>query len=351
MSSIVDITFVGAGPSALFGVFCAGIRQATSRLVDSLDSLGGQLAALYPEKSIYDIGGIPSILAKDLVANLVRQMQPFTPEVRLNETVLDIRSEEDGTLTLVTDRGELRTRTVVLTVGIGSFTPRKVEVDGLEPYEGRWLHYSVRDKSLFRDKRVLIVGGGDSAFDWVHNLKDTARHMTLVHRTDKFRALDGTVQEVRDLAAEGRVDLYTYYTVQTVDGDQAGLRSVTLQHAKTGETIVVGCDHLVPMLGFKANLGPLKGWKLQQDGQEYRLVFEGDQIRVDPNMRTGLPKVYAAGDATIYEGKLKLIALGFGEAAIAVASAVGDIRGKKVGTLHSSSVAPALLNQKPKVNV
>lgn len=345
--SIVDITFVGAGPTAMFGVFCAGMRQATSRVVDSLDSLGGQLTALYPEKQIYDVGGLPAILAKDLVTNLQAQMAPFEPEIRLNETVLDVRLEEDGTYTLVTDRGEHRTRSVVLTVGIGSFTPRKLEVEGLVPYEERWVHYFVKDKSAFQDRKVVIVGGGDSAFDWVTNLKDIAGHITLVHRSDKFRALDQTVHEVQELVAAGKVALHTYFVVQSVDGDDSGLRSVTIQHTKTGETVQVPADQLIPMLGFKANLGPLKEWSVSSDGEERRLAFEGDLIKVDTTMRTGIPRIYAAGDATAYEGKLKLIALGFGEVAIAVASAVGDIRGKKVGTIHSSNLAaPSELGRK-----
>lgn len=345
--SIVDITFVGAGPTALFGVFCAGMRQATSRVVDSLDSVGGQLTALYPEKHIYDVGGLPSILAKDLVANLQAQMAPFEPDIRLNETVLALRADEDGIYTLITDRGEHRTRSIVLTVGIGSFTPRKLEVEGLEAFEERWVHYFVKDKSAFQDRRVVIVGGGDSAFDWVTNLKDVARHITLVHRSDKFRALDQTVHEVQELVEAGKVDLHTYFVVKSVDGDGAGLRSVTLEHTKSGETIVVPADQLIPMLGFKANLGPLKEWFVSHEGEDLRLDFEGDLIKVDTTMRTGLPRLYAAGDATAYEGKLKLIALGFGEVAIAVASAVGDIRGKKMGTVHSSNLAsPADLAKK-----
>lgn len=345
--SIVDITFVGAGPTALFGVFCAGMRQATSRVVDSLDALGGQLTALYPEKHIFDVGGLPSILAKDLVGNLEAQMAPFHPDIRLNETVQDLRLGEDGTYTLVTDKGKHRSRAVVLTVGIGSFTPRKVEVEGLEPFESRWVHYFVKDKAAFQDRKVVIIGGGDSAFDWVTNLKDVASHITLVHRSDKFRALDQTVHEVQELVGAGKVALYTYYVLQSVDGDESGLRSVTIAHTKNGETVQVPADQLIPMLGFKANLGPLKEWKVPVDGHERGLDFDGDLIKVDTTMRTGLPNVYAAGDATSYEGKLKLIALGFGEVAIAVASAVGDIRGKKVGTLHSSNLAsPAELAKK-----
>lgn len=338
--SIVDVTFVGAGPAALYGAFCAGIRQASTRLVDSQEALGGQLTALYPEKYIYDVAGLPAILAKDLVANLVTQLQPFEPEIHLNETVLGLEAGEDGVLTLVTDRGRLSTRSVVLTVGIGSFSPRKIELEGLEPLEGRQVHYSVRDKSVFQGARVLVIGGGDSALDWVHNLQDTARSLALAHRTDKFRAHDSTVREIQQMAAEGRLDLRTFCTVEAVERDETGLVAVVLKNTKTGESSRVEVDHLLSMMGYKANLGPLKDWVLRQEDQEYRLDFDGDQVRVDTGMRTTIPKVYAAGDSTSYPGKLKLITLGFGEAALAVASAVGDLRGKKAGALHSSNLGP-----------
>ncbi|HXE72466.1 MAG TPA: NAD(P)/FAD-dependent oxidoreductase [Candidatus Nitrosotenuis sp.] len=337
---ITDITFIGAGPAALFGIFCAGMRQATSRIIDSMDQIGGQLTALYPEKDIYDVGGIPRILAKDLVAQLVRQMQPFNPEIHLKETAQRLEANPDGTLTVITDKGRYPTRSVVLTVGIGSFVPRKLDLPALVPYEGKCVHYFVTDKEIFRDRRLLIVGGGDSAMDWVLNLKDIARHITLVHRSDRFRALDASVKEVYDLARTGKVEILTYHEVKDALFDDGNLRQLTLVQNKSGETRQVEADHLLLMLGFVANLGPIKDWTLTYQGQTSRLSFDGDLIEVDTTMRTGMYRVYAAGDVVSYPGKLKLIALAFGEVAIAVATALSDIRGKKMGTLHSSNLPP-----------
>ena len=312
-----DITIIGAGPVGLITAFWAGMREATSRVVDSLPDIGGQLTTLYPEKWIYDVPGYPKVLAKDLVEQLREQsVEQFDVPVHL-ETTADRVEYEGDVLRLVTDKGDLLTRTIVIAGGHGAFEPKRLPGYDMSPWEGRGAHYLVKEKAEFAGKRVVIVGGGDSACDWVLNLLDTASEITLVHRRDGFRAHEVTVKEIEDAREAGRVDVRTPYQIKEVTGD-GSIELVTIFNSEDeGEVVDVPCDAVLLQLGFKTALGPLKEWPLE---------VEKGAIVVDPVMRTSMDGVWAAGDITTFDGKLKLIATGFAEAAIAVAQAVHHIR-------------------------
>jgi thioredoxin reductase (NADPH) len=313
-----DITIIGAGPVGLSAAFWAGMRQASSRIVDSLPEIGGQCTTLYPEKWIFDVPGHRKILAKDLVAELREQaLGQFDVPVHLDTTAHEI-SWDDELVTLHTDRGELRSRTVIVAGGHGAFEPKKLplsDVD-MEPWEGRGAHYLVSEKGMFAGKHVVIVGGGDSAFDWVVNLLGTAGKLTLVHRRDGFRAHEATVAEVMDHVENGRVDLKVPYVIKAVNGNGT-IESIELHHAAGEHVETLACDAVLLQLGFSTKLGPLKDWGFE---------LSKGAIVVDGLMKTSLDRVWACGDITTFDGKLKLIATGFAEAAIAVAQAVHHIR-------------------------
>lgn len=301
--TLYDFTIIGGGPTGLFGAFYAGLRQMKTKIIDSLPQLGGQLSALYPEKYIYDVGGFPKILAKDLVRQFEEQALQYAPTVCLDEKVLRLEPQGE-TILLTTDRGTHRTRTVLIAAGVGAFIPRKLDLPGMDALEGKGIHYFVSQPETLRDRRLVIVGGGDSAFDWAMALGPAAASCVQIHRTDKFRAHEDTVQKVHDA---GKVDLRTFHELKAIHGDDR-LEAVTIFDNRSGEEFVVPCDHLLLNLGFLTNLGPIKEWGLD---------IEKNAIRVDSTMRTNLPGVYAAGDICTYVGKLKLIATGVGEAGTA----------------------------------
>jgi ferredoxin/flavodoxin---NADP+ reductase len=313
-----DITILGAGPVGLSTAFWAGMRQASSRIVDSLPEIGGQCTTLYPEKWIFDVPGHQRILAKDLVAELRTQaLDQFDVPVHLDTTARTI-SWDDDVVTVHTDKGDLRSRTVIVAGGHGAFEPKRLPVSDVDmaPWEGRGAHYLVPEKAAFAGKRVVIVGGGDSAFDWVVNLVDTADRVTLVHRREGFRAHEATVAEVMRHVEAGRVGLRVPYVIKGVEGN-GRIEGVELHHTG-GETVEqLECDAVLLQLGFSTKLGPLKDWGFE---------LEKGSIVVDGLMRTSLDRVWACGDITTFDGKLKLIATGFAEAAIAVAQAVHHIR-------------------------
>jgi ferredoxin/flavodoxin---NADP+ reductase len=323
-TEIRDITVIGAGPVGLITSFWAGMREASSRIIDSLPEIGGQLTTLYPEKWIYDVPGFPRIIAKDLVEQLREQaVEQFDVPVHLETTADRVDYEPDPEdperqiLRLVTDKGDLLTRTVVIAGGHGAFEPKKLPGYDMTPWEGRGAHYLVGEKAAFAGKNVIIVGGGDSALDWTLNLLDTAAGITLVHRREGFRAHEVTVREVEQAAEAGKVDLRVPYQVKDVAGN-GQIEQVTLFHSEDESDVVeVPCDAVLLQLGFKTALGPLKAWPLE---------VEKGAIKVDPVMKTSMEAVWAAGDITTFNGKLKLIATGFAEAAIAVAQAVHHIR-------------------------
>jgi thioredoxin reductase len=312
-----DITIIGAGPVGLAAAFWAGMRQASCRIIEALPEIGGQLTTLYPEKWIFDVVGHRRILARDLVEELRSQaLEQFDVPVHLNTTVHRITHAEH--LTLHTDSGDFESRTVIVAGGHGAFEPRRLPTSDFDvaPWEGRGASYVVGSKDEFAGKRVLIVGGGDSAFDWVVNLVDVADSVTLVHRREGFRAHEATVAEVQALADAGRVAVRVPYVVRDASGD-GGLSHVTLEHAADGRTEEVDCDALLLQLGFITKLGPLKEWGFE---------ISHNALVVDGLMKTSLDRVWACGDVTTFDGKLKLIATGFAEAAIAVAQAVHHIR-------------------------
>ena len=294
------------------------MRQASSQIVDSLPELGGQLTTLYPEKWIFDVPGHRRILARDLVAELREQaLGQFDVPVHLETTAREIAWEDDHVV-LRTDKGDLRSRTVIVAGGHGAFEPKKLPLSDVDmsPWEGRGAHYIVGEKREFEGKHVVVVGGGDSAFDWVMNLLDTAAGITLVHRREAFRAHEATVAEVMANVDAGRVDLKVPYVIKGVEGN-GHVEAVELHRAGTDVVERVGCDAVLLQLGFSTKLGPLKDWGFE---------LQKGAIVVDPLMRTSLDRVWACGDVTTFDGKLKLIATGFAEAAIAVSQAVHAIR-------------------------
>jgi ferredoxin/flavodoxin---NADP+ reductase len=323
-TDIRDITIIGAGPVGLCTAFWAGMREASARIIDSLPEIGGQLTTLYPEKWIFDVPGHPRVLARDLVAQLREQIEPFEVPVHLEVTAESISYEGEGDDRVVvlhtTDGQELRSRTVIVSGGHGAFEPKKLPISDvdMEPWEGKGVHYLVGDKHEFTNKRVLIVGGGDSACDWVLNLLDTAEHITLVHRRDAFRAHEATVSQVREAAGGPHVDLHTPYVVKEVTGN-GRVQGVVLHNVAEEDphSFAIECDAILLQLGFSTKLGPLKEWGFELDK---------NAIKVDQTFGTSLERVWACGDITTFDGKIKLIATGFGEAAIAVAQAVQTIR-------------------------
>ena len=332
---LVDITIIGGGPTGLFALFYAGMRGGTAQIIDALPELGGQLTALYPEKYIFDVAGFPKVLAKDLVKQFAEQASQFHRDVpfpaHLTQRVTGLE-EADGHFVLVTDKARYPTRSVVIAAGIGAFRPRRLPQACAEPWYGRGIYDLVQDPAQFNDKKVVIIGGGDSAFDWAAQLRHRASSVTLVHRSDRFRAHAATVAEVQSAAAEnnGRVAIHTFHELDAVHGDNT-LTGIRLKDIKQKTTRDVDCDVVLPMLGYVSDLGALVEWGL---------TIEKDEIVVSTTMDTGRPGIYAAGDIVTYPGKLKLIASGFSEAAIAVNQAIHWIYPeKKVAPGHSSNMA------------
>ncbi|MFZ4508663.1 MAG: NAD(P)/FAD-dependent oxidoreductase [Fimbriimonas sp.] len=300
----VDVTIVGGGPCGLFAAFYAGLRGMSVRIIDSLPELGGQLTALYPEKYVYDMPGFPKVLAKDLARDLIAQGTQFNPELVLEETAEAIVKDDEG-YTLVTARGtQLPTRTVIISAGAGAFSPTKIGVEREADFEGKGIHYGVRDRSLFAGKKLAIIGGGDSAFDWCMNLEEIADSIALIHRRDVFKAHDHSIEIVK--ASSVRMRLFE--VVKELHGDEH-LTHVTVENTQTKESETFEVDHVIVNIGFKSSLGPIKDWGLQ---------IEKNQIAVDARYETNLPGVFAVGDVASFGSKLKLIATGVGEAATAV---------------------------------
>jgi thioredoxin reductase (NADPH) len=329
MPDTTDITVIGGGPTGLFAAFYAGVRGMSCRIVDSLPELGGQLTALYPEKHIYDVAGFPKILARELAANLVEQAMQFEPEVVLDQEVS--RLEPEGDLFRVHARdGVFPTRAVLVAGGKGAFEPKTLRVPGFKELLHRGVDYAVRDPEIFRGKRVVVVGGGDSALDWALILKDRCAELTLVHRREGFRAHENTVGLVEEACRRGEMVLRTFHEVREIHGNGA-VERVTLFDNRTDDETELEVDALLAFLGFKPDLGPIREWGLELDR---------NRIVVNSLMETNLPGIYAAGDVVSYEGKLDLIATGFGEAAIAVNNAVHHVDpNARVKPGHSTSMA------------
>ena len=330
---VVDVTILGAGPAGLAAAYYAGHRDGTVRIVESLEQIGGQVAATYPEKHVYDVAGFPKILGQNLVDMCAEQGLQYGADVRLGEEAQTLeRIDEDGesTLVLTTNKGNsYRSRAMIITAGHGAFEPRKLGVEGIDEWQGRGLHYVVKEKAQFAGKRCVIVGGGDSALDWTLGLQDTADlPITLVHRRDRFRALETSLNEARRLEGEGAVQILTPHEVRDVHGDGT-IEAVTIENTATGEAERYDCQALITLLGFVSHLGSIAEWGLELEGKR--------QIRIDPmTCETSMPGVYAAGDVAGYPGKITLITIGMGEAAIAANNVIALIRGEKVQPKYST---------------
>ena len=327
-----DITIIGAGPTGLFAQFYAGMRQVSAQIIDALPEAGGQLTALYPEKYIFDVAGFPQILAKDLVKALVEQNKRFDGAVHLGQQVTGLEQDGDG-FVLVTKTDRFPTKAIVIAAGIGAFSPRKLPQQAATPWYGKGIDDVVTDPEKYRGRRVLIIGGGDSAFDWGVQLLPRAKSVTIIHRTDRFRAHDATVNEYKAAVAAGKASLHVFHELQDLVCKNGPDRfsHVMIRDVKAKTSTEIEADAVLPLLGFVSDMGAIAEWGLK---------IEKDEITVNSQMETGRPGIYAAGDVTTYPGKLKLIALGFSEAAIAVNQAVHHIYPeKKVAPGHSSNMA------------
>ncbi len=326
---IRDITIIGGGPTGIFASFYAGMRGATAQIVDALPQLGGQLTALYPEKFIFDVGGFAKILAKDLVKELVEQASQFNLTPHLNQNVIALEQEADH-LVLVTETDRFPTRAIVIAAGIGAFSPRRLPQACAEPWYGRGIFDRVSNPDDFRGQRIVIIGGGDSAFDWAQQLRDRAKAVTLIHRSDKYRAHGATITDVVAAASAGRTTLLPFHELHDVRSEGDKLVGITIREVKTKATQDIDADAILPMLGFHSDIGALAEWGLN---------CEKEEIVVNSMMETGRPGIYAAGDIVTFPGKLPLIATGFGDAATAVNQAVHWIYPeKKVNPGHSSDM-------------
>lgn len=322
---LFDLTIIGAGPTGLFAAYYAGFRGLRTKLIDSQPDLGGQVTALYPDKFIYDVAGFPKILGKDLVTNLVAQAMTYHPTIHLNENVQTLDRESNGTIRLGTDLGEHLTKVTVITAGIGAFTPKTFKRAELDQWIGKGLYFAVRQKEDFRGKRLLVIGGGDSALDWALGLVDYAKEITLIHRRDVFRAHEDSVKKL----FASPIKVKVFYELRTIRGDKQ-VREAVVFNNKTQVEEVLPVDAVLAFLGLVSNLGPIREWGLE---------IKDDSIVVNSKMETNMPGVYGAGDIGTYPGKLKLIVTGFGEAATAVNNAVTYINpSASAFPGHSSSI-------------
>lgn len=304
----VDILIIGGGPTGMFTAFYGGMRQASVKLIESMPQLGGQLAALYPEKYIYDVAGFPKVRAQKLVDNLAEQMKHFPIDVCLEEKVLNVVKLRERLFEVTTDKGTHYARAVIITAGVGAFEPRKLALPEASKYEKVNLHYFVRNLNAFKDQRVLISGGGDSAVDWALMLAPIAKEVTLIHRRDSFRAHEHSVETLMN----SNVNVITPKEIVALHGDER-IERVTIADCKNkDETFELEVDAVIISFGFISALGPIAEWGLE---------IEKGSIVVNTQMETSIPGFFAAGDITTYPGKVKLIAVGFGEAPTAINNA------------------------------
>jgi thioredoxin reductase len=317
-----DVLIIGAGPAGLYAAYYAGFRGWSVVVMDALPEPGGQITAMYPEKDIFDVAGHASVKGRALVENLLAAAEPFSPTYALGEQAVGLETSEDGPAIVTGANGTVvHAKAVIITGGIGSFTPRALPAD--DGWEGRGLVYFVPRLAEHADKDIVIVGGGDSAFDWAYSLQPIARSVALVHRREQFRAHGSMVDTVRDMG----VRLFTSSEVSAIRGGDT-VEELEVTHKETGEQTVLPAQTVVAALGFVANIGPIAQWGVD-------LVKR--HIKVDTAMRTNLPRVFAAGDITTYEGKVPLISVGFGEAALAVNNAAPIVEpGMGIFPGHSS---------------
>jgi thioredoxin reductase (NADPH) len=307
-----DVVIIGAGPVGLFAVFECGMLKLDCHVVDALDAIGGQCIALYPEKPIFDIPAFPQIEAAELIDRLAEQAAPFSPTYHLGQQVVRLNRTEDGYSVETSSGTVISCHAVIIAGGSGAFGPNRPPLDGLEQYENRSIFYLVKKRQDFAGKRVVIAGGGDSAVDWAVSLADIAAKVMVVHRRDKFRAAPETVEKLRRLAAEGKIEMVIPYQLSGLEGDGGMLTGVKVATME-GEERLLEADRLLAFFGLAMELGPIAEWGLD---------IAGFHIAVEPStMATTLPGVFAIGDIATYPGKLKLILTGFAEAATAAHAA------------------------------
>ena len=326
-----DIIIIGAGPAGLFAVFEAGLLKLRCHLIDILPNPGGQCSELYPKKPIYDIPGHPEILAGDLVENLLNQCSQFQPGFTLGESAEKISKNSKGLFTVVTDKGTAHQAPVVaIAGGLGGFHPRKPLINNIESYEEKGVSYFVKDPSVYKNKNVLISGGGDSALDWTIELANIASNVTLIHRRNEFRGAMDSVEKVQKLKNKNKIDLITSAEVVSLSGDDK-LKSVEIK-IKNSEKITLNVDYFIPLFGLTPKLGPIKDWGLE---------IEKKSIKVDNTLsyQTNVPGIFAIGDINTYPGKLKLILCGFHEAAMMCRSAYKIINPDKKLVLQYTTVS------------
>ena len=304
---VTDIGIIGAGPVGLFAVFEAGLLKLRCHVMDALPQIGGQLYEIYPKKPIYDIPGMPIVMAQELVDNLKKQIEPFKPTFTLGEKVDGLKQNADGSFLISTSENtSVHCKVVVIAAGLGCFEPRKPDIENRELFEGSGLVYMIKDPETFRGKKVVIAGGGDSALDWTAYLTSIAERVTLVHRSESFRGAPDTLQKVLDLSKAGKIDLLLSSTLKGVHGN-GELKSVSVLD-KENKMQEIEADYLVPLFGLSPKLGPIADWGIH---------LEKNTIPVNTvDYSTSVPGIFAIGDINTYPGKLKLILCGFHEAAV-----------------------------------
>lgn len=323
---IYDITIIGAGPAGLFTAFYGGMRQASVKLIESLPHTGGQLTALYPEKYIYDVAGFPKIRAQELVNNLEEQLNLFDSSLVLDETIETVEKLEDGTFKLTAANNNVHySRIIIVTAGNGAFEPRRLNIKECERFEATNLHYYVNDMNRYKGEHVAILGGGDSAVDWALMLEPIAKKVTLIHRRNEFRAHEHSIA----LLNESSIDVLTPFVPTDLEGDDR-IERLVLQEARGDKMIKLDVDAVLCNYGFVSKLGPIANWGLD---------IERNSIMVNQKMETNIPGIYAVGDINMFEGKVKLIATGFGEGPTAINNAMQFLDPKaRIQPKHSTSM-------------
>ncbi len=305
---VKDVTIIGGGPTGLFAVFQCGMLGLSTQVIDSLDQLGGQCTALYPEKPIYDIPAYPEIAAVDLIKNLTQQAAPFKPDYHMGQQVVSI-SDNDGIFNIETSLGKrVRSKMIIIAGGAGSFGPNRPPLENIESYEGISIFYMVQRKADFIGKDIVIAGGGDSAVDWALSLAETSKTVSLLHRRDKFRAAPESVQQLKKLEKESKVNILTPYQLHALEGESGQLEKLHIKHSN-GDVRAINCDVLLPFYGLSMDLGPIADWGLD---------IKNHHIAVSPTTaQTNIKNIYAIGDIAAYKHKKKLILTGFSEASFA----------------------------------
>lgn len=323
---IFDVTIIGGGPTGLFTAFYGGMRQMKVKIIESMPQLGGQLSALYPEKYIYDVAGFPKVRAQQLVDQLIEQASQFKPTIVLDETVQDVKKLEDQMFRITTDASVHYSKTIIITAGVGAFQPRRLKLPNAMAYEDKNLHYFIDNLNHFKDKHVVVFGGGDSAVDWSLMLESIAKQVTIVHRRDQFRAHESSVEQLKKSNAQ----IVTPYEPVQINGDGKKIQEVIIKKVKSEETMLLPVDEVIVNYGFVSSLGPIKEWGIE---------IEKNSIVVNTKMETNIEGIYAAGDITTFDGKVKLIVTGFGEASVAISSAKTYIDPKaRMQPQHSTSL-------------